>query len=158
MGLPGAGAVANGGGNMSGFLGRKIRYVRMDDVLPQEREGVEDTGGGGSGSGVVRSSVEQLESSISARGFLQASTRVVAPCFTQDLTLPFLLVTWSSCRQTSRNLDSACPLHLHATISPVKISAPIRVIPGLVAPRWIFVPWTLLWIFFYIVSYRYVKV
>ncbi|KAM0889647.1 hypothetical protein ACQ4PT_027589 [Festuca glaucescens] len=32
---------------MPGFLGRKSRYVRMDDVLPQEQEGVEDSGGGG---------------------------------------------------------------------------------------------------------------
>ena len=46
MGLPGAGTAANGGG-MLGFLGRKSRYVRMDDMLPQEKEGVEDAGGGG---------------------------------------------------------------------------------------------------------------
>jgi hypothetical protein len=89
MGLPGACAVANGGGIMTGFLGRKSRYVRMDDVLPQEQEGVEDSSGGGGGDGVVRSIVELLESSISARGFLQASTRVVVPWFTQDSTLPF---------------------------------------------------------------------
>jgi hypothetical protein len=47
MGLPGASGVANGGGGMPGFFGRKSRYVRMDDVLPQEQEAVEDSGGGG---------------------------------------------------------------------------------------------------------------
>ncbi|XP_071682928.1 probable polyol transporter 4 [Lolium perenne] len=47
MGLPGASGVANGGGGMPGFFWRKSRYVRMDDVLPQEQEAVEDSGGGG---------------------------------------------------------------------------------------------------------------
>jgi hypothetical protein len=47
MGLPGASGVANGGGGgMLWFLGRKSRYVRMDDGLPQDQEGVEDAGGG----------------------------------------------------------------------------------------------------------------
>lgn len=40
MGLPGAKSAG-----MPGFLGRKSRYVRMDDVL--EQEGVEEIGGGG---------------------------------------------------------------------------------------------------------------
>lgn len=51
MGLPGDELAApNGGGangsnmpSLPGFLGRKSKYVRMDDVLPQEHE--EDGGG-----------------------------------------------------------------------------------------------------------------
>uniref|UniRef100_A0ACD5YV81 Uncharacterized protein n=1 Tax=Avena sativa TaxID=4498 RepID=A0ACD5YV81_AVESA len=45
MGIPGAGVAANSGG-MRGFLGRKSRYVRMDDVLPQEQEGMEAAAAG----------------------------------------------------------------------------------------------------------------
>ena len=45
--------VAAGGGRLPGFLGRKSRYARMDDVLPPEPEdggGVRVRGGGGGGS------------------------------------------------------------------------------------------------------------
>ncbi|KAF0891142.1 hypothetical protein E2562_005211 [Oryza meyeriana var. granulata] len=44
MGLPGAEPPAANGGGLSGFLGGKSKYVRMDDVLPQEQE--EDGSGG----------------------------------------------------------------------------------------------------------------
>lgn len=45
MGLPGAEVGANGGSmpSLPEFLGRTSKYVRMDDVLPQEQE--EDGGG-----------------------------------------------------------------------------------------------------------------
>ncbi|RLM74169.1 putative polyol transporter 4 [Panicum miliaceum] len=45
--------VAAGGGSLPGFLGRKSRYARMDDVLPPEPEdggGVRVRGGGGGSS------------------------------------------------------------------------------------------------------------
>jgi hypothetical protein len=43
-------ATGNGGGmrSLPDFLGRKSKYVRMDDVLPDEQ------GDGGGGGGVVR--------------------------------------------------------------------------------------------------------
>ncbi|EMS65903.1 hypothetical protein TRIUR3_06784 [Triticum urartu] len=46
MELRGAGTAANGGG-MAGFLGRKSRYVRMDDVLPPDPEVEKEDGVGG---------------------------------------------------------------------------------------------------------------
>ncbi|XP_020149514.2 probable polyol transporter 4 isoform X1 [Aegilops tauschii subsp. strangulata] len=46
MGLPGAGTAANGGG-MAELLGRKSRYVRMDDVLPPDPEVEKEEGVGG---------------------------------------------------------------------------------------------------------------
>ena len=47
----GAEVAAGGGGSLPGFLGRKNRYARVDDVLPQEPEdggGVRVRGGAGS--------------------------------------------------------------------------------------------------------------
>lgn len=52
MMLPSAELSSSNGGGASGlaalpgFLGRKNKYVRMDDVLPSEQEG-DDGGGGG---------------------------------------------------------------------------------------------------------------
>lgn len=56
--LPSAELSSSNGGGASGlaalpvFLGRKNKYVRMDDVLPSEHEG-DDGGGGGGGGGAV---------------------------------------------------------------------------------------------------------
>ncbi|ONM12067.1 putative polyol transporter 4 [Zea mays] len=58
MMLPSAELSSSNGGGASGlaalpvFLGRKNKYVRMDDVLPSEHEG-DDGGGGGGGGGAV---------------------------------------------------------------------------------------------------------
>lgn len=59
MMLPSAELSSSNGGGASGlaalpdFLGRKNKYVRMDDVLPSEHEG-DDGGGGGGGAVHVR--------------------------------------------------------------------------------------------------------
>jgi hypothetical protein len=61
MMLPGAELPASNGGRANGlptlpdFMGRKSKYVRMDDVLPPEQEG--DDGGG------VRVRVRERQSS-----------------------------------------------------------------------------------------------
>lgn len=52
--------VTAGGGSLPGFLGRKSRYARMDDVLPPEPDdggGVRVRGGGSSRRYVVACSV-----------------------------------------------------------------------------------------------------
>ncbi|XP_052153268.1 probable polyol transporter 4 [Oryza glaberrima] len=54
MGLPGAEPPAASGGGLPGFFGGKSKYVRMDDVLPQEQE-EDGVGGGGGGVRVRRS-------------------------------------------------------------------------------------------------------
>uniref|UniRef100_A0A0D3G1R8 Major facilitator superfamily (MFS) profile domain-containing protein n=1 Tax=Oryza barthii TaxID=65489 RepID=A0A0D3G1R8_9ORYZ len=54
MGLPGAEPPAASGGGLPGFFGGKSKYVRMNDVLPQEQE-EDGVGGGGGGVRVRRS-------------------------------------------------------------------------------------------------------